>query len=169
MKVNRMLHLVVALAAAALFTMQGSTQAAQPVKRMAPAATQVAQPVPLNLPCDVSISYIQYFNCPCNLELDAYYVDQYLSVKLFNASTLKPTVELKVTYFDITQNRLKTITRNVTFNGRGSQNVVISNHPLLIKRSYGVQAEVTLKSKNMHDPDLSNNRKTQMTCGPVVE
>jgi hypothetical protein len=64
---------------------------------------------------------------------------------------------------------LKTIRRNVTFTGRGSQNVVISNQPLLIKKSYGVQAEVVLKSKNMHDPDMSNNQKTQLICGPVVE
>ena len=160
-------RLVLWLAAAAAFTTMASVHAAQPVKKMPAAATQVTQP--LNLPCDVSISYIQYFNCPCNLDLDAYYVDQSLSVKLINASTLKPTVELNVTYYDILQNRLKTITRNVMFNGRGSQNVVISNQPLLIKRSNGVHAEVRLKSKNMHDPDLTNNQKTQLLCGPMVE
>lgn len=43
------------------------------------------------------------------------------------------------------------------------------NHPMLIKKSYGVQASVQLTSSNMHDPDMTNNQKTQYTCGPVVE
>jgi len=40
---------------------------------------------------------------------------------------------------------------------------------LLIKKSYGVKAAVALKSSNMVDPDMGNNQKTQLICGPVVE
>jgi hypothetical protein len=170
MRIRTIGSLALSISTLAVLVTSGMAYAQQPVKKLTPSAARVVKPASLNLPCDVSISYIQYFNCPCNINLDAYYVDKYLSVKLFNESTLKPTVELKVKYFDMMQNRLLTITRNVTFNGRGSKNVVIhNNRPMLIKKSYGVQAEVALKSTNMHDPDMSNNQRTQLICGPVVE
>ena len=91
-------------------------------------------------------------------------------MKVFNKADHSATAILKVKYFDILQNRLVTITRNVTFSGRGSKNVAIHhNRPMLIKKSHGVHAEVALTSSNLQDPDLSNNQMTQYTCGPVVE
>ncbi|GEM_PF-3220160 len=174
MKSKSIRSLALTCSTLALLVAAGGAYAAQPVaqsvKKMAPATVKEISPQRINLPCDVSISYIQYFNCPCNINLDAYYVDQYMSVKLFNPSNLSPTVRLTVKYFDIQQNRLQTITKNITFSGRGSKNVAIhQNHPMLIKKSYGVQASVQLTSSNMHDPDMTNNQKTQYTCGPVVE
>lgn len=143
---------------------------AQPAKRMEPKVVKQIKPQHLKFSADVSISYIQYFNCPCDINLDAYYVDQYMSVKLFNPSNFSPTVRLTVKYFDLQLNRVKTIVKTVTFSGRGSKNVVIHrNHPLLIKKSYGVRAEVRVTNSNMIDPNMTNNKMTQYICGPVVE
>jgi hypothetical protein len=146
----------------------GAVHAGQEVKKITSEMTTI-KPLELNLPCDVSVSYIEYFNCPCDIKMDVYYADRTLSVKLFNDSTLKPTVALTVKYYDIFAHKLRTITKDVTFTGRGGKHVIMNNRPMLIKKSYGVTAEVVLKSKNMRDPNMANNKKTQKICGAVPE
>ncbi len=143
--------------------------AGPPVKKGLVGVVTEMKPQELKRPCDVSVSYVEYFDCPCDLDMDVYYVDDYVSVKVFNDSTLNPGVKLTVKYFDIPSNRIKTITKNVTFTNRGGRKVIVLNRPLLIKKSYGVRAEVALTSPGLVDPNLSNNKKTQLLCGQVPE
>ena len=132
------------------------------------AAAEMKAPT-MKLPCDVSISYIEYFDCPCDLDMDVFYVDERIAVKLFNDSALSPGVKLTVKYFDVRSNRERTITRNITFVGRSPKKVTVMNSPILIKKSYGVKAEVEVTSSNMVDTDLSNNKAEQFLCGQVPE
>ncbi len=152
-----------------LVTSSSSVLAGPPIKRIEKRAVTEMQARPLKLACDVSIMYIEYFDCPCDLDMDVFYVDERIAVKLFNESTLSPNVKLKVKYFDIPTNRVKTITRNVSFTGRGSKKITVMNRPLLIKKSYGVKAEVEVISTNMVDSNLSNNTAEQFLCGQVPE
>jgi len=68
---------------------------------------------------------------------------------------------VKVTYYDISQG--KTVTKTKPFNVSCRQPrdtlVTIVNHPLLIKRSTGIRAEVT--PIKVVDPNPANNVKTE--------
>ena len=152
-----------------VFAAYSTVVAGPPVQKAPVGATIEMKPQTMRQPCDVSVSYIEYFNCPCDLDMDVYYVDSYLSVKVFNDSTLNPTVKLTVKYFDIPSNRVKTVIKNVNFTNRGGKKIIVLDRPLLIKKSYGVRAEVALTGPGLVDPDLSNNKKTQLLCGPVPE
>lgn len=152
-----------------LFTVNSASLAESPIKKVDKRAITEVKAKPMKLACDVSIMYIEFFNCPCELDMDVFYVSDRIAVKLFNESTLSPNVKLTVKYFDIPSNRIKTITKNVTFAGRSSKKVTVINRPLLIKKSYGVKAEVEVTSANMVDPDLSNNESEQLLCGQVPE
>ena len=170
MKTNKV-KLVAALLVSAfvLVTSSASVLAGPPVKSIEKKVLTEMRARPMKLACDVSILYIEYFNCPCDLDMDVFYVDNRIAVKLFNESTLKPNVKLTVRYFDIQANRVKTIIKNVSFAGRGSKKVTVLDRPVLIKKSYGVKATIDVTSPNMEDSDLSNNQKEQFICGPVVE
>ena len=139
------------------------------IKKIENKAVTEVRAQPMKLPCDVSISYIEYFDCPCDLDMDVFYVDERIAVKLFNESTLSPSVKLTVKYFDVRSNRERTIVRNVTFAGRSSKKVTVMNNPLLIKKSYGVKPELEGPIANMADPDLSNTKPKQFFSGQGPE
>ncbi len=143
--------------------------AGPPIKKAPSKAITDMRARDLKLTSDISVSYIEYFNCPCDIAMDVYYVDSYLSVKIFNESTLKPTVKITVKYFDIPSNRVKTISKNHTFTGRGGKKVIMNHGPLLIKKSYGVRAEITMVGSTITDPKPANNKLTQLLCGQVPE
>ena len=152
-----------------LISTSSSVIAQAKIKKIENKAVTEIKAKPMKLPCDVSISYIEYFDCPCDLDMDVFYVDERIAVKLFNESTLSPSVKLTVKYFDVRSNRERTITRNINFAGRGSKKVTVMNSPILIKKSYGVKAEVEVTSSNIVDTDLSNNKAEQFLCGQVPE
>ena len=168
---TRKFKLIVALLIASFVSISFSSSAlAQAkIKKVETQAVTEIKAQPMKLSCDVSIMYIEYFDCPCDPDMDVFYVDERIAVKLFNESTLSPSVKLTVKYFDVRSNRERTITRNVTFAGRSSKKVTVINTPLLIKKSYGVKAEVEVTSSNIVDTDLSNNKAEQFLCGQVPE
>lgn len=163
--------LIIALFVSAFvfLTSSANVMAGPQIKKIEKSAVREIQAMPMKLPCDVSIMYIEYFDCPCDLDMDVFYVDERIAVKLWNESTLSPNLKLTVKYFDIRSNRVKTITKNVSFTGRGDKKITVLNNPILIKKSYGVRAKVEVISTNMEDSDLSNNEKEQFLCGQVPE
>ena len=175
MKKSRMRWMTVLLTAALIVVFTGPAVFAGPPVKQAPAATAVtdikAKGVvkDLKLSADVSISYIEYFNCPCEIDMDVYYVKDYLSIKIFNDSTLKPTVKVTAEYFDIPSNRIKKVTKNHTFTGRGSKKVIMLHQPMLIKKSFGVKGKVEIVGTQISDPKPANNTMTQLLCGQVPE
>jgi len=163
--------LIVALFVSALVFVTSSSfvMAGPQIKKVEKSAVKEIQDTPMKLPCDVSIMYIEYFDCPCDLDMDVFYVDERIAVKLWNESTLSPNVKLTVKYYDIRKKRVSTIIKNVSFSGRGAKKIPVVDSPILIKKSYGVKATVEVTSTNMVDSDLSNNEKEQLLCGQVPE
>ena len=171
MRDGEMRWMAVLLTALLIIVFTGPSVFAGPPVKQAPAAKAVTdvRARDLKLSADVSVSYIEYFNCPCEINMDVYYVKDYLSVKIFNDSTLKPAVKVTAEYFDIPSNRVKKVTKNHTFTGRGGKKVIMLNQPMLIKKSYGVKAKVEITGTKISDPNPANNNKTQLLCGQVPE
>lgn len=172
MKTSKIKLIVALLVSAFVFVTASSFVMAGPtepqVKKIEKKIIPEMQAQPMKLACDVSIMYIEYFDCPCDLDMDVFYVDKRIAVKLWNEK-LNPNVKLTVKYFDIPTNRVKTITKNVSFTGRSGKKITILNRPVLIKKSYGVKAEVEVTNSNMTDTNLSNNHAEQLLCGQVPE
>ncbi len=88
---------------------------------------------------------------------------------------VKMNATVKVTYFDLTAGRRVTKTANFTLHKGGGEIVTVVNHPLLLKKSAGVTAEVSVNTAvpmiQFRELNPGNNKKTvhEPSCVYVVD
>ncbi|MCP5104254.1 MAG: hypothetical protein GY950_12780 [bacterium] len=81
---------------------------------------------------------------------------------------------LTVTYFDLMQGRMVTVTKNLPkmhpypTNPWTLQRYVVVNHPVLVKKSVGIKAVIKPKATNITDPVPANNMKIVKKCQIMV-
>lgn len=144
------------------------------LERMAP-KIEVQQP--LQLKTDLKVKHIFTAQCLCYndlLPLDAMLMKGII-VKIANQACVgggklsAPAGTVKLTYFNMTSGGLVTKTKAFSFpSGHGEMDVCVVPNNILVKKSTGIKAEVTLNSPGK-DCNMSNNTKTTYQCeGPLI-
>jgi hypothetical protein len=81
---------------------------------------------------------------------------------------------LTVTYFDLMQGQMVTVTKNLPkmhpypTNPWTLQRYTVVNHPVLVKKSVGIKAVIKPKSNSINDPVPANNLKIVKKCMVMV-
>ena len=135
--------------------------------------------LPLKLKTDLRVDVIHSSRCAnCDLPgIDAFYMGNILvDVSNHKAAGVGAPTEsiLTVTYFDLMQGQLVTITKNLRkmhpypTNPWTLQRYTVVNHPVLVKKSVGIKAVIKPKSTNITDPVPANNMKIVKKCMVMV-
>lgn len=133
----------------------------------------------LKLKTDLRVDVIHSSRCAnCDLPgIDAFYMAN-IMVDVSNhkaAGVGAPTESiLTVTYFDLMQGQMVTVTKNLTkmhpypTNPWTLQRYTVVNHPVLVKKSVGIKAVIKPKPTNISDPVPANNTKIVKKCMVMV-
>lgn len=132
----------------------------------------------LNLKTDLRVDVIHSSRCPCELPgVNAFYMAN-IMVDVSNhkvGGVGAPTESiLTVTYFDLMQGKMVTITKNLPkmnpypTNPWTLQRFVVVNTPVLVKKSLGIKAVIKPKSTSITDPVPVNNTKIVKKCMVMV-
>ncbi|MGB9894175.1 MAG: hypothetical protein ACPLRA_07140 [Candidatus Saccharicenans sp.] len=133
---------------------------------------QVAAPIVTQKLADLGVVEIYAYGCACDLTgIDALYFNK---VQVEVSGQIKFTVDdsavigkLKVTYFDLMSGRTETresMLQAYLFRGRTTAVVEVISVPILVKKSVGITAEVTVTGAANGDPNPTNNSKKVTTC-----
>jgi hypothetical protein len=133
----------------------------------------------LNLKTDLRVDVIHSSRCSnCDLPgIDAFYMGNILvDVSNHKVGAVGAAAEsiLTVTYFDLMQGQMVTVTKNLPkmhpypTNPWTLQRYVVVNTPVLVKKSVGIKAEIKPKSTNITDPVPANNIKIVKQCMVMV-
>jgi hypothetical protein len=136
---------------------------------------KIPNPSPI-LTADLQINWIAASPCGCDPDaaaVDALILQGPVTVRVSNASSR--AVDAKVTV-DAMKHRFGAVSsyQNIHLDKNQSLNVVFfpnlsPQNPLLICRSLGIKAEITLTAGAALDPNLSNNTLTIHGCQPIVD
>ena len=132
----------------------------------------------LKLSTDLRVDVIHASRCKCDLsDVGAFYMSNIMvdvsNHKLRGVGTTTESV-LTVKYFDMNRGRMVTITKNLPRmnpypkNPWTLQRFMVVNHPVLVKTSVGITAEIKPKTSNVSDPVPANNKKTIKRCSPMI-
>jgi hypothetical protein len=133
----------------------------------------------LKLKTDLRVDVIHSSRCAnCDLPgIDAFYMGNILvDVSNYKAAGVGAPTEsiLTVTYFDLMQGQMVTITKNLRkmhpypTNPWTLQRYTVVNHPVLVKKSVGIKAEIKPRNTSIKDPVPANNMKTVKKCMVMV-
>jgi len=133
----------------------------------------------INFKTDLRVDVIHSSRCPsCDLPgIDAFYMSNILvDVSNHKVSGVGAATEsiLTVTYFDLMQGKMVTVTKNLPkmhpypTNPWTLQRYSVVNTPVLAKKSVGIKAEIKPKSTNITDPVPANNIKIVKQCMVMV-
>lgn len=113
---------------------------------------------------DPAVLSITSTACSCELPaiLDALVMAGGVRTALYNHGTLKATIQLKLTWYDLTTGRIKTRLKNTTIEGRQYKTVTMHPVPILAKKSVGITVEII--SVNPRDKNTTNNKITTKRC-----
>lgn len=121
---------------------------------------------------DLKVDTIHSYNCACELEgVDAFYMGN-IMVDVANASGIATTSTLTVTYHDLVagpQTVVKTISTLNPYptNPWALQRFVVVNHPVLVKKSTGIRAEIQPTPPTTESNPV-NNVKIVNRCNIMV-
>ena len=146
---------------------------AQTIKKVDAARLQ------LKLKTDLRVDVIHSSRCAsCDLPgIDAFYMGNILvDVSNHKAAGVGVPTEsiLKVTYFDLMQGQMVTVTKNLTkmhpypTNPWTLQRYTVVSNPVLVKKSVGIKAEIKPRPTNITDPVPANNIKIVKKCMVMV-
>ncbi len=153
---------------------------AQQVKKVQ--STQItkidASRLQLRLQTDLRVDIIHAYRCACDLPgVDAFYMGNIMvdvSNHKVSGRGAKTESILTVTYFDLMQGQMVTITKNLPAmnpyptNPWTLQRYVVVNSPVLVKKSVGIKAVIKPKPTNITDPVPANNTKIIKKCQVMV-
>jgi len=133
----------------------------------------------LNLKTDLRVDVIHSSRCAnCDLPgIDAFYMGNILvDVSNHKVGSVGAATEsiLTVTYFDLMQGQMVTITKNLPkmhpypTNPWVLQRYPVVNNPVLVKKSVGIKAEIKPKTTAVTDPVPANNIKIVKKCMVMV-
>jgi hypothetical protein len=133
----------------------------------------------LNLKTDLRVDVIHSSRCAnCDLPgIDAFYMGNILvDVSNHKVGAVGAATEsiLTVTYFDLMQGQMVTITKNLPkmhpypTNPWVLQRYSVVNNPVLVKKSVGIKAVIKPKPTNITDPVPANNTKIVKQCMVMV-
>ena len=133
----------------------------------------------LKLKTDLRVDAIHSSHCPsCDWPgIDAFYMANILvDVSNYKVGGVGAAVEsiLTLTYYDLVQGKMVTVTRNLPklnpypTNPWALQRFTVVNHPVLVKKSTGVKAEIKPKGSTVTDPVPANDVKIIKTCLVMV-
>lgn len=133
----------------------------------------------LNLKTDLRVDVIHSSRCSnCDLPgIDAFYMGNILvDVSNHKAAGVGAPTEsiLTVTYFDLMQGQMVTVTKNLPkmhpypTNPWTLQRYTVVNSPVLVKKSVGIKAEIKPKTTTITDPVPANNIKIVKQCMVMV-
>lgn len=136
------------------------------------------QKLQLLLKTDLRVDVIHASRCGCELNgVNAFYMAN-IMVDVSNHKTggvgVATESVLTVTYFDLMQGRMVTVTKNLPkmhpypTNPWTLQRYVVVNHPVLVKKSVGIKAVIKPKATNIKDPVPANNIKIIKKCQVMV-
>lgn len=132
----------------------------------------------LLLRTDLRVDVIHSSRCKCDLDdVNAFYMANIMvdvsNHKAGNAGVATESV-LTVTYYDMNQGKMVTITKNLAkmnpypTNPWTMQRYVVVNTPVLVKKSIGIKATIKPKASNISDPVPANNTKIIKKCQVMV-
>lgn len=117
---------------------------------------------------DPAVLTITSTACSCELPtiVDAMFMAGGVRTTLYNAGALKATMQLKLTWFDLTTGRIRTRLKNTTIEGRKRKTVTMHPVPILAKKSVGITVEIISVSPN--DKNTANNKMTTKRCDTYI-
>lgn len=168
------LSMVVILGTMVLLTfLQAQEKKIEPVKTRVEPGTIV-----VNVKTDLSVDVIHANQCKCDLsDVDTFYMSNIMvDVSNHKVGALGVATEsvLTVTYFDMGQGRMVTVTKNLTVlhpypdNPWVFQKYVVVSTPVLVKKSIGITAVIRPKEARITDPVPANNTKTTHQCEVMI-
>jgi hypothetical protein len=132
----------------------------------------------LSLKTDLRVDIIHASRCKCDLrDVGAFYMSNIMvDVSNHKAGGFGATTEsiIKVTYFDMLQGKMVVVNKTIPKmnpypkNPWTYQRFVVVNHPVLVKASVGIKAEIKPKASNISDPVPANNVKKIHKCQVMV-
>lgn len=150
-------------------------RAQKQIKTIKPVARQDLK---LQLKTDLRVDVIHSGRCVCDLPgVAAFYVGNIMvdvsNHKVAGRGVATESV-LTVKYFDLMAGRMVTVTKNLPkmhpypTNPWTLQRYIVVNHPVLVKKSIGISAEIKPKPTNITDPAPGNNKKVIHKCQVMV-
>jgi hypothetical protein len=133
----------------------------------------------LQFKTDLRVDAVHSSRClNCDLPgIDAFYMANILvDVSNYKVGGVGAAAEsiLTVTYYDLMAGKMETVTRELSrlnpypANPWTLQRYTVVNHPVLVKKSTGVKAEIKPKSSQVMDPVPVNNVKIVKKCLVMV-
>jgi hypothetical protein len=139
---------------------------------------KVQKKLVLRLKTDLRVDVIHSSRCKCDLrDVGAFYMANIMvDVSNHKVAGVGASTEsiLTVTYFDMNQGRMVTVTKNLPkmhpypTNPWTLQRYVVVNHPVLVKAGTGIKAVIKSKATNISDPIPGNNIKMLHKCQVMV-
>ena len=121
---------------------------------------------------DLKVDVIHAYRCACDLDgVDAFYMSN-IMVDLSNGSGVATTSTLTVTYYDVLAGP-QTVSKSISSlnpyptNPWALQRFVVVSHPVLVKKSVGIKAEIKPTSPTT-DSNPANNIKVVKRCDVMV-
>ncbi len=128
--------------------------------------------VPLKVKTDLVIENIYARECPCSSPLSSLNAMLYneLWVTIGNwpcsgsGATNNVSGQLKVTYFDVSTNRVVNRTMSFSMNRNSRKAIKVQGGPILMKASTGITASIVRINGNVIDCNTANNTKKVRKC-----
>jgi hypothetical protein len=144
----------------------------QPLVQQAPVKPIIPKPR-----TDLKVDAIHSHRCKCDLsDVDAFYMGNIMvnvSNNYMQSGGVSTTATLTVTYHDLSSGGPVTVTKNIPTlnpyptNPWALQNFVVVDHPVLVKRSGGIRAEIQ-PTGIVVDSNPANNIMIVRDCSVVV-
>lgn len=121
---------------------------------------------------DVVVREIYANDCPCEQEITRTGAMFFKGLNVIVGNYSCPggavadnvNASLKVEYYDLMLDRIVTLTKPVTFSINNTKTVNFTNNYLLMKRSHGVKATLTVTSGSVEDCNMTNNSNRVYAC-----
>ena len=125
---------------------------------------------------DLRVNMIEAWPCACELDaaaVDAMIVKGNIVVRVQNAGPFATDARITLKVFNYRSNMELGFAKAIHLENNQFENVVLaaisSTSPFLIKKSYGIRAEIVVTSAGVTDPNTSNNTKTINICQYTID
>jgi hypothetical protein len=125
----------------------------------------------------LQVSWIQAWPCSCQeltAAVDALILKGPIRVHVTNAGPKAADAKIHVTFRDLNRSAISEMTKDIHLDVNQHVDVVFiedtsPTHMVLLRKSVGIEARISLTTAGMFDPDGSNNTKKITACTSVVD